>query len=106
WRVTNGEREWRYPAGAGADLMSASSMQMRVGTAVRGLTPGYFALVMASGIISVGMKLGGYRAISIFLLAVCIVSYVVLVVLSVWRLIAYRQALSNDFVDPRRAFGF
>ena len=44
--------------------------------------PGYFALVMASGIISIGLNLSGFRALSIALLVVCIVSYVVLVVLT------------------------
>lgn len=81
-------------------------MSGRISTAVRGLTPGYFALVMASGIISVGMELGGFRLLSIFLLAVCVVSYAVLILLTVWRLIAYPQEMWNDLTAPRRAFGF
>ena len=78
----------------------------RVRHAVHGLTPGYFALVMASGIISVGMRLTGYAALSAFLLVACVVSFVVLVVLTAWRLVAYRDAIVDDFTDPRRAFGF
>ena len=34
----------------------------RVRGMVEALTPGYFALVMASGIISLGLKLVGYKA--------------------------------------------
>jgi tellurite resistance protein TehA-like permease len=78
----------------------------RVRDAVHGLTPGYFALVMGSGIISVGMLLDGYVALSVLLLVVCVASFVVLVVLTAWRLVAYREAVVDDFTDPRRGFGF
>lgn len=73
---------------------------------VRGLTPGYFALVMASGIISVGMRLHGYIALSLALLAVCAVSFVVLVLLNLWRGTVHRDAVLADFLDPARGFGF
>ena len=53
----------------------------RVRRSVEGLTPGYFALVMASGIISVGMELEGFDALSTVLLVVCGFAFVVLVVL-------------------------
>lgn len=78
----------------------------RVRHAVHGLTPGYFALVMSSGIISVGMRLDGYIALSVLLLVVCVFSFVVLVVLTAWRLVAYPEAVVEDFTDPRRGFGF
>jgi tellurite resistance protein TehA-like permease len=74
--------------------------------AVRGLTPGYFALVMASGIISVGMQLRGYTLLSVLLLIACAESFAVLVVLTLWRLIAHRAAVVDDLTDPRRGFGF
>lgn len=78
----------------------------RVRQAVRGLTPGYFAIVMASGIISVGMSLNGHAALSALLLAACAISWVVLVVLTGWRLLAYRHDMTADFTDSGRAFGF
>lgn len=74
--------------------------------AVRGLTPGYFALVMASGIISAGAKLQGWNSISDALLIACAVAYVVLVILTIWRIVRYRSAIVADFTNPRRAFGF
>ena len=74
--------------------------------AVKGLTPGYFALVMGSGIVSVGMNLQGFTVLSYLLLAVCLVAFVVLLVLTGWRLLAYRAAVVDDFNDARRAFGF
>lgn len=70
------------------------------------LTPGYFALVMASGIVSLGLWLGGFDALSVVLFVVGAVAYVVLLVLNVWRFAAYRSAMADDFRDPRRAFGF
>ena len=78
----------------------------RVAHAVRGLTPGYFALVMGSGIVSVGMRLEGYELLSRALLAVAVIAFVVLTVLTIWRLIAYRSAVVEDFNAARRAFGF
>jgi tellurite resistance protein TehA-like permease len=78
----------------------------RVREAVQGLTPGYFALVMASGIISVGMELEGFQVISVGLLVVCAGAFVVLLGLTLWRFIAYRSAINDDFLDPRRGFGF
>jgi tellurite resistance protein TehA-like permease len=78
----------------------------RLEHAVRGLAPAYFALVMGSGIISVGMLLVGHTALSALLLAVCATSFVVLVALTGWRLLRFRDAVVADFTDPRRGFGF
>lgn len=78
----------------------------RVRQAVEGLTPGYFALVMASGIISVGMKLDGFDIISTVLLIICAVGFVILLGLTLWRFFAYRSAINHDFLRPDRAFGF
>ena len=78
----------------------------RVRQAVEGLTPGYFALVMASGIISVGMKLDGFDIISTVLRIICAVGFVILLGLTLWRFFAYRSAINDDFLRPDRAFGF
>ncbi|HKX67779.1 MAG TPA: tellurite resistance/C4-dicarboxylate transporter family protein [Intrasporangium sp.] len=78
----------------------------RVGGLVEKLTPGYFALVMASGIISIGLGLTGFRLLSVLLFAVCIVAYVVLLGLNLWRFASFRHAMVEDFKDPKRAFGF
>lgn len=85
--------------------MSTTATQ-RLGLSVKTLTPGYFALTMASGIVSVGMKLEGFEILSMALLVVCATSFVVLLVLTIWRAISYPRAIRDDFMDPRRAFGF
>jgi tellurite resistance protein TehA-like permease len=84
----------------------AEGLPTRLRVACEGLTPGYFALVMASGIISVGMQLEGRRTLSVVLLVVCGTAFAVLLGLTAWRFVAYRAAVADDFMDPRRAFGF
>lgn len=73
---------------------------------VRTLTPGYFALVMASGIVSIALGYQGFERVSLLLLAVAVAAYVVLVVLNVWRFVSFRDELVADFRAPTRAFGF
>jgi len=74
--------------------------------AVRSLNPGYFALVMATGIVSVGMVAHGQRAVSVLLLWLAGIGYAVLVVLSGWRLASFHPDIAADFTDPARGFGF
>lgn len=81
-------------------------LSTRSSAAVRTLAPGYFALVMSSGIISIGTHLRGFDVASVILLIVAAVSYAVLVVLSTWRLIKFRRDLYDDMADSSRAFGF
>ena len=73
---------------------------------VAGLTPGYFALVMATGIISVGLDLRGFTFASAVLFALAAAAYVVLVALNLVRLARHRDRVLSDFRDARRAFGF
>lgn len=72
----------------------------------RDLTPGYFALVMASGIISIACYLLDYMAISTGLVIIAAVAYVLLIMLNIWRSIAHRSAVASDFADATRSFGF
>lgn len=85
---------------------TGDSLRRRAATAVEGLTPGYFALVMATGIVSVGLHLEGFDAASWVLLLLCAVAFAVLVALTAWRFLAHRDAVVEDFTDPRRGFGF
>lgn len=73
--------------------------------AVRSLNPGYFALVMATGIVSIAMQNHGLSILSDILLAIAALCYFVLVVLNGWRALLFRDALAADLADPRRAFG-
>lgn len=70
------------------------------------LTPGYFAGVMATGIVSIGAQLRGFTLLATLLFWLAVGFYVVLVALTVWRFVAHRHMMSEDFHDPARAFGF
>jgi tellurite resistance protein TehA-like permease len=70
------------------------------------LHPGYFALVMATGIVSIGMHADHQDTLSAVLLWVTGLSYAVLVVVHAWRLVSFRTELAADFTDPARGFGF
>lgn len=86
--------------------MTRAGASQRLHSAVRHLPPGYFALVMASGIVSVGLVQHGQRTLSVLPLVACAASYVVLVVLTGWRLALHRDAVRADLTDPNRGFGF
>jgi tellurite resistance protein TehA-like permease len=74
--------------------------------AVEQLAPGSFAIVMASGIDSVGLKVKDVEVLSDALFVVAIGAYLVLVAFTVFRLVAYRSAMSRDLRDPGRGIEF
>src|SRR5690625_83771 len=84
----------------------SSTLPARADAAVAGLTPGYFALVMATGILSVGTSLEGFEGLSSALMWMCIAAFVVLLGLTIIRTIRHREEIASDFLDPARAFGF
>ncbi len=83
-----------------------ATLSGRLDRAVEGLTPGYFALVMATGIVSVGMRTNHWVLASTILLVIAAIAYVLLIVLNALRILRHRSAMADDFADPARAFGF
>ncbi|GAA1807870.1 tellurite resistance/C4-dicarboxylate transporter family protein [Agromyces neolithicus] len=84
----------------------SSTLISRADAAVTGLTPGYFALVMATGILSVAMRTNDAMPVSMLLLAIAAVAYVTLIALNLVRLFRHRGEMAADFADPARAFGY
>jgi tellurite resistance protein TehA-like permease len=78
----------------------------RTAVAIRDLHPGYFAFVMATGIISTGTFLLGPSWLSRSLLVVASAGLVVLSVALVIRLARFRSNVVADVRDPARVFGF
>ncbi|GAB3566225.1 tellurite resistance/C4-dicarboxylate transporter family protein [Spelaeicoccus albus] len=78
----------------------------RTRSAVASLSPGYFALVMASGIISTGLFMAGVPLLSMALLIVCIAAFIIILALTIWRLIKFRAEARADFENPKIAFAF
>ncbi len=74
--------------------------------AARTLFPGYFALVMATGIISVAAGLLGIPVVPQALLAVNVVAYLVLAVLSIYRAVRFGRLLLDDLISHARGPGF
>ena len=78
----------------------------RTATAIRDLHPGYFAFVMATGIISTGTFLLGPPWLSRALLAAASIGLVVLGAALVLRLAMFRSSVAADIQAPERVFGF
>ncbi|MBB4135342.1 tellurite resistance/C4-dicarboxylate transporter family protein [Gordonia humi] len=73
---------------------------------IRGLNPAGFAMVMATGIVSIAMNVQGWDVGSSILMWIGIVAYAVLVVAYLVRFVRYRHAVATDLRIPSRTFGF
>ena len=85
---------------------SAKRPSGRVSEAVRTLDPGCFAVVMATGIVSVGLRLEDHHTLSSALRDLGVVLFAVLLVVTAWRVVAHPHETARDLEDPRRSFGF
>jgi tellurite resistance protein TehA-like permease len=74
--------------------------------AAANLFPGYFALVMATGIISIACFFLEMRTISLVLLVINIIAYVVLWLLLLLRLLLFFPRVKTDINDHVRGPGF
>jgi len=74
--------------------------------AIATLFPGYFALVMATGIIAIAAKQQQIDWVADVLYLIAAVAYVVLVALVVIRAIAYSRQLVADLTSHAKGFGF
>jgi tellurite resistance protein TehA-like permease len=70
------------------------------------LHPAYFALVMATGIVSIGCELLGLRPIGVALLWANSLFFVVLWVLTILRIARFRDRVVADLKNHGRAVGF
>ncbi|GLY64979.1 tellurite resistance/C4-dicarboxylate transporter family protein [Amycolatopsis taiwanensis] len=68
---------------------------------MRGLDPGVFAFVMATGVVATALHSDGFPAVSSALLLVGLVGYVGLVVMSGWRLWRWPRQVLADVVSPQ-----
>src|SRR5215831_1657226 len=74
--------------------------------AIASLHPAYFALVMATGIVSIACDLLGLRSIAVPLVWLNIGFYPILWVLTAIRLVRYRDRFLADLRHHGRAVGF
>lgn len=73
---------------------------------MRQLYSGYFALVMATGIVSEACRMLGHERLSDALLVINFIAYLVLCAATIGRAILYRPELWRDLTDPRLVFSF
>ena len=73
---------------------------------VKDLSPAYFAMVMATGIISIAAYLLGMPLVAVALFWLNIVTYLVLWFLNVLRVIWFTSQFFSDMVDHKRGPGF
>lgn len=86
--------------GARASLMSLARRE------IKDLSPVYFALVMATGIVSIAVDWAGMRVMAVALLGLNIVAYFVLCVLTLLRVVWFTPEFLRDLSDHRRSVGF
>ncbi len=73
---------------------------------LRDLYPGYFAMTMATGIISVALKQQNYDTLSEVLFIFALFTWCVMTVLYTWRLIKFPQAVFENLLNPKTTFIF
>ncbi len=73
---------------------------------VRSLFPGYFAMVMATGIVAVGASQQDLTWLADGLYLVAAITYVVLAVLLTWRLLIASKLLAADITSHTKGFAF
>ena len=74
--------------------------------AIATLDPGYFAWVMATGIITIGTDLLGYQLLSQILLGVTVAAFVALVLAYAARFAWYRSFVRQSAADPTTAMAY
>jgi tellurite resistance protein TehA-like permease len=73
---------------------------------IRTLHPAYFALVMATGIVSIAAHLMGVPFVPHALLVVNAVAYVLLWILTAIRILRFPRDVFTDLIDHQRGVGF
>jgi tellurite resistance protein TehA-like permease len=78
----------------------------RFANGVKNLFPGYFAFVMATGIVSLAAHGLGMAAIALALLAINVIGYATLTLLFLVRVTVYPKRVIQDLCDHERGPGF
>ena len=86
--------------------MTEATRQNALLRAAADLFPGYFALVMATGIISIACFLLGMQTLSLVLLVIDVIAFVVLCFLLLLRLLLFFPRVAADIQDHVKGPGF
>jgi tellurite resistance protein TehA-like permease len=83
-----------------------ASIRSRLQLAIANLSPAYFAMVMATGIVSIASHLLGFRFFDIILLWLNVVFYTLLWGLTIARVISYPKRIIADLSNHLLGVGF
>ncbi len=86
--------------------MSTESLRGRLAAGIAGLFPGYFALVMATGIVSIACQVLSWGPIARALFGVNLIAFAVLTLLTAARLVLHPRRVIGDLGDHARGAGF
>ena len=86
--------------------MSSTERMTMFRLAIKELSPAYFAMVMATGIVSIAAFVYSMEYIAVALFATNVTAYVALALLFILRLFWFPRALLSDLVDHQRGPGF
>jgi tellurite resistance protein TehA-like permease len=70
------------------------------------LSPSYFALAMATGIVSIGCQLLALRPVAVALFVVNVIAYLVIWGLSFLRVLRFPRRVAADLISHQRGLGF
>jgi tellurite resistance protein TehA-like permease len=94
----------------GVDVSTARPEEAGLQRAAQGglaeLSPAYFAMVMATGIVSIAAHFQGFQSLAIALFWLNVAAWVVLWVLSLLRMVRYPARFFGDMIDHLRGPGF
>jgi hypothetical protein len=79
---------------------------MTANTALESLHPGNFALVMATGIISIALKAMNHVFLASLFAYMAVIAWIVLMFLCTLRLIKFHNAVVIDLTSPRMVFSY
>ncbi len=88
------------------EISSSKIIAEEIKEGIKNLSPAYFALVMATGIISIGAFLMDMKQIALILFFLNNIFYVILWILTILRLIWYFKFLRADFTNHMTGTGF
>ena len=83
-----------------------AGLRRSIHTGAASLFPGYFALVMATGVVSIACQLLGLHPVALALVVVNWFAYAILSLLTLIRVLRFRPELLHDISDHQRAPGF
>ena len=73
---------------------------------VRTLSPAYFAMVMATGIVAIAAHLTGMFLVGRVLAGISLIAYVLLVAMTLARIVFFPRAVFQDLIDHQVGVGF